>query len=66
MRRIIIGMSETSGLLYGIRLIEALADIEAKAAAGERFATAPCSTTATRCLSFGPGIYAAPLSALWK
>ena len=66
MRRIIIGMSETSGLLYGIRLIEVLADIEAKAAAGERFIAAPCSTMATRCLSFGAGIYAVPLSALWE
>lgn len=53
-------------MLYGIRLIEALADIEAKGSTGERFTAAPCSTTATRCLSFGTGIYAVPLSALWK
>ena len=38
MKRISVGMSGTSGLLYGIRLIEALADIETKAAIGERFA----------------------------
>ena len=66
MRRIIIGMSGTSGVLYGIRLIEALADIEAKAATGERFAVGTLLYNGNRRLSFGADIYAVPLSALWE
>ena len=61
-----VGMSGTSGLLYGIRLIEALADIEAKVATGERFTAGALLYNGERCLSFGTGIYAVPLSALWE
>lgn len=37
-----------------------------KAATGERFAAGALLYNGERCLSFGPGIYAVPLSALWK
>ena len=66
MRRIIIGMSETSGLLYGVRLIETLADIEAKATTGKRFTAGTLLYNSAHCLSFGAGIYAVLLPALWE
>ena len=53
-------------MLCGIRLIEVLADIEAKATTGERFAAGALLYNGDHCLSFGAGIYAVPLSALWK
>lgn len=37
-----------------------------KAATGERFAAGALLYNGERCLSFGPGIYAVPLSALWE
>ena len=66
MRRIIISVSGTSRLPYGIHLIEALTDIEAKAATGERFVAGALLYNGDHCLSFGTGIYAVPLSALWE
>ena len=66
MRRIIIGVSGTSRLPYGIHLIEALADIEAKDSTGKRFAAGALLYNGDHCLSFGPGIYAVPLAALWE
>ena len=53
-------------MLCGIRLIEALADIEARAVPGERFAAGALLYNGERCLSFGAGIYAVPLFALWE
>ena len=66
MKRIIIGRSGTSGLFYGIHLIKDLANSEAKAATGERFAAGALLYNGDHCLSFGAGIYAVPLSALWE
>lgn len=37
-----------------------------KAATGKRFAAGALLYNGERCLSFGPGIYAVPLSALWE
>ena len=37
-----------------------------KAATGKRFAAGALLYSGERCLSFGPGIYAVPLSALWE